>query len=857
MNGNTDKDAGVEGTLRRVKNALDSGKSALADMTFSFSFDDGLKSETESVLEESSYDEETVYSAEENMNDDTFNDASQSIQSSGSSYDEVTVDSDEDTTGRDKLEDSAESVDLPNFFTPPSQESTDEANKIDIPMAEASNKEELFIFPETDNEAGSMADYNTTTGDYESEFTEETVSGNEECDESFNDADVSHHQAAEDESEFSEETVPSDDGSEFTEETVSGYEKIISDIDDMVQKMAISETPAMTLSSEGTDEEEYSHNMPLSIQHNLQVSEERGSISGWGTMDTKDQLTHTWGVATPSEKSLTTNICTADAKEEESQPIPVHMENDLQNNVAEQKSDIRRVKLASYDQLAPPKAEPATADEIIRANQRPPTYQKIDWIEASPDIEELLKGVTGSSLPRRTNACGAINVLVSTETERHNLARTKGLLDALAFAASERVPNLQIAVALDGRIRAVEAILHLAELKENRKLIFSHKGIVQSLLRVLTYGPGQARVHACKTLALLAKHTENRVGMTNEDELVAKVTLVLSGKCDYNAVGIVLENEEEEFDSLGEGIGTYTFDDTSVLSFNQFHSAITEDDWWWQEESSYESQEESSYESSESDDISETSDREETEYSNSYLDSSTIPTFEDGHGKYEKYLSLAKMSACAILMHLSNHCTSSYALGQNKMVVETLVSASLEFDNPLHTKCIEILCNLTRFRPNTSSLAQDCDLVTALAKCAQSKVREDSMWSLRSIQNLTTDPSARKILATPTIVSILSAVAMQTDSEGHPAAVSALFNLCSDPQVIGPMTNTKNVIVTLIHLTHSPSINSDIREMAAGSLASIASCLQTLAACGTVPKGVPNIKLPSHTAVGWERWDGH
>jgi hypothetical protein len=64
------------------------------------------------------------------------------------------------------------------------------------------------------------------------------------------------------------------------------------------------------------------------------------------------------------------------------------------------------------------------------------------------------------------------------------------------------------------------------------------------------------------------------------------------------------------------------------------------------------------------------------------------------------------------------------------------------------------------------------------------------------------------------------------------------------------------MIVTLIHLTHSPSSNSDIREMASGSLASIASCLQTLAACATVPEGVPTIKSPSHTAVGWERWDG-
>lgn len=69
-----------------------------------------------------------------------------------------------------------------------------------------------------------------------------------------------------------------------------------------------------------------------------------------------------------------------------------------------------------------------------------------------------------------------------------------------------------------------------------------------------------------------------------------------------------------------------------------------------------------------------------------------------------------------------------------------------------------------------------------------------------------------------------------------------------------PITNTRNVVATLVHLAHNPKVSEKVQKMSCEALATIGLWLQTLAGSGTVPEGAPKSLLPTHKTVGWERW---
>ncbi len=129
------------------------------------------------------------------------------------------------------------------------------------------------------------------------------------------------------------------------------------------------------------------------------------------------------------------------------------------------------------------------------------------------------------------------------------------------------------------------------------------------------------------------------------------------------------------------------------------------------------------------------------------------------------------------------------------------------------------------------------------------------MWAVRTIQNLCSDASSKVTLATGPMLSVLSTAAMRKDYEEQFAAVGALMNLSTEPGSIVPLTNTKTVVATLVHLAHSPNTPSAVRKIACDSLATIGLWLQTLASAGTVPEEIPFSPLPTHSATGWLRWD--
>lgn len=96
---------------------------------------------------------------------------------------------------------------------------------------------------------------------------------------------------------------------------------------------------------------------------------------------------------------------------------------------------------------------------------------------------------------------------------------------------------------------------------------------------------------------------------------------------------------------------------------------------------------------------------------------------------------------------------------------------------------------------------------------------------------------------------------MRKDYEEQLGAVAALYNLSTEPGAVVPLTNTRNVVATLVHLAHNAVSTPELRNMACDALATIGLWLQTLAGSGVVPPSIETELLPSHQTTGWQRWD--
>ena len=84
----------------------------------------------------------------------------------------------------------------------------------------------------------------------------------------------------------------------------------------------------------------------------------------------------------------------------------------------------------------------------------------------------------------------------------------------------------------------------------------------------------------------------------------------------------------------------------------------------------------------------------------------------------------------------------------------------------------------------------------------------------------------------------------------HPNHLNFIFS-----GAVVPLTNTRNVVATLVHLAHNPDVPVKVRRMSCEGLATIGLWLQTLAGSGTVPEGNLKSLLPTHKTVGWQRWE--
>jgi hypothetical protein len=180
---------------------------------------------------------------------------------------------------------------------------------------------------------------------------------------------------------------------------------------------------------------------------------------------------------------------------------------------------------------------------------------------------------------------------------------------------------------------------------------------------------------------------------------------------------------------------------------------------------------------------------------------------------------------------------------------------SNDIANPLHSKCLDMICNLTRFHVNNSIISRSPGIIDTLVTATSSNLHENRLSALRSLQNMSADASSKAVLATSHVLTKMISCAMRRDLSEKEVAVAAIYNISTEPSAVAAITNTKNVVATLVHLAHSPDSSADVRLLACEALSTISLWLQTLSGTGKVPIGAANVPLPSQKTSGWQRWD--
>lgn len=191
----------------------------------------------------------------------------------------------------------------------------------------------------------------------------------------------------------------------------------------------------------------------------------------------------------------------------------------------------------------------------------------------------------------------------------------------------------------------------------------------------------------------------------------------------------------------------------------------------------------------------------------------------------------------------------------NQTVLDALLVVSQESENPIHTRCLEILCNLTRFPTNNEDMAAHFSLVPTLLQTAACEGDEDRVWALRMLQNISASEEGKNVLSEEFALELLSMSVLRTQPDEKNAAIAALHNLSTDSGCVVALTNTKDVVSSLVLVANDPNTQSDMRLMVCNTLATLGLWLQTMAGEGTVPAGVDVDPLPSFKSAGWNRWD--
>lgn len=456
---------------------------------------------------------------------------------------------------------------------------------------------------------------------------------------------------------------------------------------------------------------------------------------------------------------------------------------------------------------------PRAESEILSTHSKAQEPTSITWIQATQSVIELINAVRGSSASRRCNACGTFKMLTLNEKNKTTLARTKGVLDTFRYVV-ELKPSPSCQYSLCSRIRILSAIYNLSTRAENRDLIV-RSNLLPGLVHAAKDHNSEGRLISCSTLALLAKNEGNQVYMVGTPGLITVLSEVLGA----TAAGMVPvqkahSNDEEATDEESEE--QYSEEDTCSSS-----GSATDD-------------------TCESSDVSVADDK--------YV------VCKSTQEEASLFVTPTRVSACAALIHLSKDCACIAQMCKNPKLLSCLANVCIEQEFEARTKSIEILCNLTRYPWNQNILASNESVMRSLIKCLKSSLADNRKWAARALQNICSDQSSKISIARQPLLSALGLSALSTEAEEQHAAVAALLNLSCEPGVVTAMSNTKNVVSTLIHLTYDSSTSAEVRLMACEALASIGLWLQTVAASANVPEGM-EAKLPRSISAGWERYD--
>ena len=486
----------------------------------------------------------------------------------------------------------------------------------------------------------------------------------------------------------------------------------------------------------------------------------------------------------------------------------------------------RKVRFKQRYPVPPLFKKSRAPDAIVREHQVAHTANIPFLAKPKSDLRQLMDAAVGAALQRRSNACGALKVLTTQKKNKLMLVRTAGFLDALVFAAAADVPRKPAESAVVARTRAVTAIFNVSEPKDNREIVFCHHGLIPALIKTIMDDTGEARMVACAALAILAKTVSNREPMAAAEGLIA-------------ALVMLLVKNRTDLDLAEAHTSTFSSDDNS----DQDSSCRR----------SYSSNSESS--SSSVDHSSSDSQDEEYEVAASAIPRAKSMRQKEREARNET-IRRSQTNACATLLQLSKQCGAAATMGQSDALLRALVKLSRQTDDPMHTKCIEILCNLTRFPANNEVMSQFPGLVDSLVINGGSSDDMDRIWSLRVLQNLSSHVEGKTVLANQVVLELLSFSIMRETVEEQLAATATLYNLSTEPGAVVPLTNSKNVVATLVHVAHNPESSSEVRLMACDALATLGLWLQTLAGAGTFPEDIdPNTTLPSYGTTGWNRWD--
>lgn len=365
-----------------------------------------------------------------------------------------------------------------------------------------------------------------------------------------------------------------------------------------------------------------------------------------------------------SPRSAPRNAPRASSRSHRTPNFPDHADLPKRSSKMEEDPKIsRRIRFRNPFPVLKPPGPSRSADLIVQDHQTGVPETPIRWVKPKRELKQLIVAAMGTSLPRRSNACGALKVLTRQRKNQLALVRTDGFLSALIFAASQNLVEADRELALVARTRAVNCLKHVSEPKDNRVLMTNHPGVLECLVKVMTADGGEGRVLATAALAMLAKTACCREGLARVDGLVDAAAKVMNGATSFiteETEPLNDENDEEE-----EPTRTYT---ESASDFS--HSASTGTTTMREVSKSDELEEQdeevtavSESSMSEDEDEGATINEEQPVVEPTTSWQKAAPKTDSIRYKAEErqqeFTDQARANACAVLLHLSKQCVIS------------------------------------------------------------------------------------------------------------------------------------------------------------------------------------------------------